>query len=159
MFVWAGLFFLLMGSASLLCAVKLFLRGSVFVLDSLLLSCRGVGVFATFALDAYRALFSAVVFLISSGVFIFAHGYMSGDFMKDRFGGLFFFFVVSMMCLIYSPNLVSILLGWDGLGLISFLLVIYYQTSYSMGAGLITALTNRVGDVFLLLLIALMAGR
>ena len=36
-------------------------------------------------------------------------------------------FVVSMMFLIISPNVISILLGWDGLGLVSYLLVIYYQ--------------------------------
>jgi NADH-ubiquinone oxidoreductase chain 5 len=35
-------------------------------------------------------------------------------------------FVVSIMFLIARPNVISILLGWDGLGLVSYLLVIYY---------------------------------
>jgi len=35
-------------------------------------------------------------------------------------------FVVSILFLIISPNMISILLGWDGLGLVSYLLVMYY---------------------------------
>jgi NADH-ubiquinone oxidoreductase chain 5 len=67
-----------------------------------------------------------------------------------------FFFVVSINILIYSGNLITVLLGWDGLGITSFLLVIYYQNSYSLGAGLITVLTNRLGDVGLILSVGLL---
>lgn len=56
-----------------------------------------------------------------------------------------------MMLLIFSPNLISILLGWDGLGLVSYCLVIYYQNVRSYNAGIITVLSNRIGDVALLL--------
>lgn len=41
-------------------------------------------------------------------------------------------------------------MGWDGLGLVSFVLVRYYQSHKSLGAAMITALTNRVGDAMLL---------
>lgn len=60
------------------------------------------------------------------------------------------------MLLIISPNLIRILLGWDGLGLVSYCLVIYYQNVKSYNAGIITALTNRIGDVALLISIAWM---
>jgi NADH:ubiquinone oxidoreductase subunit 5 (subunit L)/multisubunit Na+/H+ antiporter MnhA subunit len=61
-----------------------------------------------------------------------------------------------MGVLIFSGNLLTVLLGWDGLGFTSFLLVIYYQNSYSLGAGLITVFTNRLGDVGLILSIGLL---
>lgn len=49
--------------------------------------------------------------------------------------------------------MITILLGWDGLGLISYCLVIYYPTKKSSRAGMLTVLRNRVGDICLLLLI------
>ena len=58
------------------------------------------------------------------------------------------------MFLIISPNVISILLGWDGLGLVSYFLVIYYQNVLSYGAGMLTVLSNRIGDFTLLMAIA-----
>jgi NADH-ubiquinone oxidoreductase chain 5 len=56
--------------------------------------------------------------------------------------------------MIISPNLISILLGWDGLGLVSYCLVIYFQNIKSYNAGMLTAISNRIGDVALLVAIA-----
>ena len=61
---------------------------------------------------------------------------------------------MSIILLIIRPNIVSILIGWDGLGLVSYCLVIYYQNLNSRNAGILTALINRIGDVIILLLIA-----
>lgn len=63
-------------------------------------------------------------------------------------------FVFSIILLIISPNLIRILLGWDGLGLVSYCLVIYFQNVKSFNAGILTALSNRIGDVALLISIA-----
>lgn len=67
---------------------------------------------------------------------------------------LVYSFVVSIRLLIISPNLIRVLLGWDGLGLISYCLVIYYQNIKSYNAGMLTAMSNRIGDVMILLSIA-----
>jgi len=60
-----------------------------------------------------------------------------------------------MVLLIFMSNLFGTLIGWDGLGITSFLLVLYYKNRKSLGRSLITALTNRVGDAFLLVLLGL----
>jgi NADH-ubiquinone oxidoreductase chain 5 len=72
-------------------------------------------------------LFIGFVFIISSLVILCSDDYMFGDLNIVRFIMLVLIFVVSMMFLIISHNIISILLGWDGLGLVSYLLVIYYQ--------------------------------
>jgi NADH-ubiquinone oxidoreductase chain 5 len=59
-----------------------------------------------------------------------------------------------MMFLIITPNVISILLGWDSLGLVSYLLLIYYQNMRSYGAGILIVLSNRIGDFALLKVIA-----
>lgn len=106
-------------------------------------------------LDPQGLLFASTVLFIAGNVIIFATSYISEDPYFKRFSLLVILFVLSINFLIFIPNLACLLLGWDGLGLISFLLVIYYKNPKSCGAGLITAFTNRLGDVLLLVSIAL----
>nr|YP_010987579.1 NADH dehydrogenase subunit 5 [Bledius obscurus]WON65985.1 NADH dehydrogenase subunit 5 [Bledius obscurus] len=107
-------------------------------------------------LDWMSLLFMSFVLFISSMVIFYSDEYMHGDLNLNRFIMLVMMFVLSMMLMIISPNLISILLGWDGLGLVSYCLVIYYQNQKSSNAGMITALTNRIGDVMLLMSIVWM---
>nr|YP_010278736.1 NADH dehydrogenase subunit 5 [Apachyus feae]UKE80568.1 NADH dehydrogenase subunit 5 [Apachyus feae] len=106
--------------------------------------------------DWMGILFMSVVMLISGLVMIYSGAYMGGDKDINRFIYIVSLFVLSMGFLIISPNMISILLGWDGLGLVSYCLVIYYQSSKSFNAGMLTALSNRVGDVMILMAIAWM---
>ena len=78
---------------------------------------------------------------------------MSGDFFIDRFIYLVLLFVLRIALLITRLNMIRILLGWDGLGVVSYLLVVYCQNPKSRAAGIITAITNRLGDVAILLII------
>nr|ALO76690.1 NADH deshydrogenase subunit 5 [Alleculinae sp. ENSP01] len=110
----------------------------------------------TFLFDWMTLLFMSFVLFISSMVIYYSEEYMYGDLNINRFILLVVMFVFSMMMLIVSPNLISILLGWDGLGLVSYCLVIYYQNVKSYSAGMLTALSNRIGDVALLMSIAWM---
>jgi NADH-ubiquinone oxidoreductase chain 5 len=58
-----------------------------------------------------------------------------------------------MIFLIFSSNLIGIFIGWDGLGITSYFLVIYFQNKISLNAGIITALTNRLGDAGIIVLL------
>nr|AXZ71075.1 NADH dehydrogenase subunit 5 [Pipunculus sp. XL-2018] len=110
----------------------------------------------TFLFDWMSLIFMSFVLFISSLVVFYSMEYMYGDDNINRFILLVFMFVLSMMLLIISPNLISILLGWDGLGLVSYCLVIYFNNVKSYSAGMLTVLSNRIGDVAILLAIAWM---
>nr|AAS00875.1 NADH dehydrogenase subunit 5 [Hutchinsoniella macracantha] len=105
-------------------------------------------------IDMMSSIFLSTVFFISAMVIMYSEMYMEHDKTKNRFLILVLFFVLSMSLLIISPNMISMLLGWDGLGFTSYVLVIYYQNPYSQNAGMITALSNRIGDAAILLAIA-----
>ena len=102
-------------------------------------------------LDQIRILFVFSVSLISFSVLNFSKSYIIRDKNFTRFHFLLITFILRIYFLILSPNIVRLLLGWDGLGLRSYLLVIYYGRSKAYNSGIITALTNRFGDSLILL--------
>nr|QOL00641.1 NADH dehydrogenase subunit 5 [Kingdonella pienbaensis] len=110
----------------------------------------------TLILDWMSLIFMSFVMYISSLVIYYSEDYMYGEKNMNRFIIIVLMFILSMGFLIISPNLISILLGWDGLGLVSYCLVIYYQNVKSYSAGMLTALSNRIGDVAILISIAWM---
>nr|QAU54276.1 NADH dehydrogenase subunit 5 [Desmopachria sp. ITV9392] len=128
----------------------------VMIIEFELLSLNSNSIVMSLLFDWMSLLFMSFVLFISSMVIFYSKDYMEGDEMINRFIMLVLMFVFSMMLLIISPNLISILLGWDGLGLVSYCLVIYYQNFKSYNAGMITALMNRIGDVMLLMAITWM---
>jgi NADH-ubiquinone oxidoreductase chain 5 len=112
--------------------------------------CGAIFFFILF-LDFFRVVFLTTVILIAARVFVFRASYISGDKYYTRFHYLLLSFVVSIIILILRPNLIRILLGWDGLGIRSYFLVIYYSRAKSYNAGIITILRNRVGDALIII--------
>nr|AZL93303.1 NADH dehydrogenase subunit 5 [Hypsicera sp. ZJUH_2016019] len=106
--------------------------------------------------DWISLMFISIVLMISSMVLIYSLEYMEGDNFLERFMYLVILFVISMIFMIISPNMMSILLGWDGLGLISYSLVIYFQNENSFNSGMVTVLTNRIGDMMILIMMGFM---
>nr|APH08673.1 NADH dehydrogenase subunit 5 [Lilliconus sagei] len=107
-------------------------------------------------LDPVSLSFSNIVCLISGCVMLFSSSYMAHDPFLKRFTWLVMLFVLSMNLLVFIPSLPALLLGWDGLGIVSFVLVIYYQNMKSLAAGMITVLANRIGDVMILISIGIL---
>nr|UUB71677.1 NADH dehydrogenase subunit 5 [Bombyx mandarina] len=118
-----------------------------------IISFNSMSIVMSILLDWMSLLFMMFVSLISSVVIFYSKSYMNSELNLNRFIILVLMFVFSMVLLIISPNLISILLGWGGLGLISYCLVIYYQNLKSYNAGMLTALSNRIGDVMILMVI------
>nr|YP_010265777.1 NADH dehydrogenase subunit 5 [Coquillettidia nigricans]UIS24531.1 NADH dehydrogenase subunit 5 [Coquillettidia nigricans] len=136
--------------------LKFMLEDLVYFIEWEIVSLNSISIVMTFLFDWMSLTFMSFVLLISSLVIFYSNQYMEEDININRFILLVLMFVLSMMFLIISPNLISILLGWDGLGLVSYCLVIYFQNVKSYNAGMLTALSNRIGDVALLLAIAWM---
>nr|YP_009417623.1 NADH dehydrogenase subunit 5 [Durgades nigropicta]ARX63973.1 NADH dehydrogenase subunit 5 [Durgades nigropicta] len=121
-------------------------------LEIKMFSLNSVFVFYVLFIDWVSLFFSSVVLFISSMVILYSCQYMGySSYSSLRFLYLVVLFILSMLLMILSPNLISILLGWDGLGLVSYCLVIYYSSLVSYLSGLITCMTNRLGDIGLLI--------
>uniref|UniRef100_A0AB39U3K9 NADH-ubiquinone oxidoreductase chain 5 n=1 Tax=Anomala xantholoma TaxID=3240852 RepID=A0AB39U3K9_9SCAR len=150
--------FLFFSVLSFLMSLNFMVLDYSLMLEYEVLNINSCSIMMTILLDWMSLLFMSFVLFISSMVIFYSEEYMEGDIYLHRFIMLVSMFVLSMMLLIISPNLISILLGWDGLGLVSYCLVIYYQNIKSYNAGMITALTNRIGDVALLMAIAWMVN-
>ena len=105
--------------------------------------------------DGWSLIFFSLLRLISSIVFIWSYYYMDSEEQYTRFILIVILFVRSIVALIFFCRLFGAIVGWDGLGVTSFLLVIYYKNRKSLGSGIITALTNRLGDCFLLIILGI----
>nr|YP_010693862.1 NADH dehydrogenase subunit 5 [Haemaphysalis bispinosa]WCD42302.1 NADH dehydrogenase subunit 5 [Haemaphysalis bispinosa] len=104
-----------------------------------------------FLFDWVSNMFISIVLMISSMVILYSSSYMNHDKNKNCFCVIVLLFVLSMILLILMPNMLMIILGWDGLGLVSYCLVIFYQSSNSYNSGMMTIISNRVGDVMIIM--------
>jgi len=63
--------------------------------------------------------------------------------------------VASILILILSTDLFIVILGWDGLGITSFFLIIYYNSGSTLFSGVFTFIINRIGDGVLVFVVVL----
>ena len=107
--------------------------------------------------DPLAALFLLLITGVGSLIHVYAIGYMEHDPRRRRFFGYLNLFVAAMLTLILSANFVGLFLGWEGVGLASYLLIGFWQHKPSAAAAASKAFViNRVGDIGLSLAIALM---
>ena len=105
------------------------------------------------AYDLMRFFFFSILYLISLRVVIWSYYYMDREAWYLRFIYILYSFISSIIILIFSSSISFALIGWDGLGISSFLLVLYYKNRLSLGSRFITVLTNRLGDGFFIAII------
>jgi NADH-quinone oxidoreductase subunit L len=95
---------------------------------------------------------TAVMLLVVTGVGLLVHiyslGYMHGDARYERFFAYLNLFLASMLILVLGENLLTLFLGWELVGLSSYLLIGFWFEKAEYGAAAKKAfITNRVGDV------------
>ena len=98
-------------------------------------------------IDTLTAVMLVVVNTISALVHVYSLGYMSHDEHQPRFFAYLSLFTFAMLMLVTSDNLLQMFFGWEGVGLMSYLLIGFWYTRESANAAAIKAfVVNRVGD-------------
>jgi NADH-quinone oxidoreductase subunit L len=104
------------------------------------------------ALDGLSLVMMSVITGVGFLIHLFAAWYLEGDEGSTRFYAYMNLFVFSMLLLVLGDNLLLLYLGWEGVGLCSYLLIgYYYQTSANGHAAFKAFIVTRIGDVFLAL--------
>lgn len=109
----------------------------------------------SFFFDYMSIWFRTIILLIRSVVMIYSYFYMAPYRKRVYFLWLTNLFIFSILIVVNISNLFFLILGWDGLGLVSFFLIVYYQNQRSITSGVFTLLINRLGDRFFLVTIIL----
>jgi len=118
----------------------------------ILRSTLGVGSVLVLASDPSSFIFVLTLSSISISVLTWSYYYIDSELVFRRFTSLLLLFLCSMFGLVFSADLLRLFVAWDLLGFTSFFLVIFYRSRASLAGGILTGLTNRVGDVLLLAL-------
>lgn len=101
-------------------------------------------------LDGLSATMLGVITGVGFLIHLFASWYMKGEAGFARFFSYLNLFVASMLILVLADNLLLMYLGWEGVGICSYLLIGFYYAKRANGQAAIKAFTvTRVGDVFL----------
>jgi NADH-quinone oxidoreductase subunit L len=107
-------------------------------------------------LDPLSLTFVLLITGVGGLIHLYAIGYMEHDPGRRRFFGYFNLFIAAMLILVLANNFVTLYLGWEGVGLASYLLIGWYQDRPSAATAAKKAfLMNRVGDVGLAIAIFL----
>lgn len=97
--------------------------------------------------DQLSAVMVVVVNLVSCAVHIYSVGYMSHDNARARFTSYLSLFTFAMLMLVTSDNFVQLFFGWEGVGLMSYLLIGFWNQKESANNAAIKAfIMNRIGD-------------
>src|SRR5271165_3652180 len=97
--------------------------------------------------DTLTAVMLVVVTSVSALVHLYSIGYMEDDPHRPRFFSYLSLFTFAMLMLVTADNLVQLFFGWEGVGLMSYLLIgFWYQKPEANAAAIKAFIVNRVGD-------------
>ena len=111
---------------------------------------ESLNVLWSFNFDSLTVSMLIPVLIVSSLVHLYSIGYMSSDPHNQRFFSYLSLFTFMMIILVTANNFLLMFVGWEGVGVCSYLLVSFWFTRIAANQSSLSAfLTNRVGDCFL----------
>lgn len=111
----------------------------------------------TFLIDGLSLTMIVLIYFISLCVILFSIQYMKGDANFNKFFGYLNLFIFFMLFLVTSSNFITFFLGWEGVGLTSYLLISFWNLRLEAGRSALKAIIyNRVGDVAYIIAVALL---
>ncbi|HET6946281.1 MAG TPA: NADH-quinone oxidoreductase subunit L, partial [bacterium] len=103
-----------------------------------------------YQIDPLTAVMLIVVTVVGSLIFIYSIGYMHGDPRYPRFFAYMSLFAASMLTLVLANNLLLLYVGWEGVGLCSYLLIgFWFERPSAARAAIKAFVTTRIGDTFM----------
>jgi len=113
-----------------------------------------------FLFDSLSLIMILVITGVGSLIHFYSIGYMKGEKGFARYFAYLNLFIFFMLTLVLGNNLLVMFMGWEGVGLCSYLLIgYYYETDYAPAAGLKAFVVNRIGDMgFLIGIFLVMAN-
>jgi len=113
---------------------------------------RGLEIAFSFTLDRLSGVMTLVVTAVGSLIHVYSTGYMKSDSGYAKFFAYLNLFMAAMLVLVLGSNLVMMFLGWEGVGLCSYLLIgFWYRDIDNCAAGIKAFVVNRIGDLGFLL--------
>src|SRR5712692_10165101 len=111
------------------------------------ISSGGIGADLAFQLDPLSVVMLMVVTWVGTLIHIYSVGYMGHEPGYARYFAYLNLFLSEMLVLVLGSNYLVMFVGWEGVGLCSYLLIgFYYQTDYAPAAGKKAFIVNRIGD-------------